>query len=56
MNFFQLVERLAEMFPKQDYNSRLEDFINSKKPESIVEIERLYHDFENGQGRSGVTL
>ena len=46
MSLHTLLERLADMFPKQDYQFRLENYIKSQSPESSSEIERLIHTFE----------
>ena len=43
----QLLERLAEMFPKQDYQDRLEQFIKARRPLSAAEVEYLQKQFEN---------
>jgi hypothetical protein len=34
-----LLERLAEMFPKQQYQTRLEQYINSKHPTNAAEVD-----------------
>jgi hypothetical protein len=47
MNFRDLVERLREMFPKQDYQSRLDSFINSKQPKTAAEVEHWQRQFTN---------
>ena len=44
--FIQLVERLVEMFPKQNYQSRLEQYLNTKCIASEADVEywqRQYH-------------
>jgi hypothetical protein len=44
--FIQLVERLAEMFPKQNYQSRLEQYLSTKCIASASDVEywsRQYH-------------
>ena len=46
MEFIKLWERLAEMFPKQDYQSRLERFIVSHNPQSASEVEYWQKQFE----------
>lgn len=45
MNFSDLVERLREMFPKQDYQTRLDAFIRSKHPKSASEVEHWQQHF-----------
>ena len=34
-----LLERLAEMFPDSNYQSRLEQYINSKHPTNAADVE-----------------
>ncbi len=41
----QLLERLAEMFPGQDYQSRLEHFIAARHPQSTADIEHFEREF-----------
>jgi hypothetical protein len=41
-----LLERLAEMFPKQAYQSRLEQYINSKRPTNAAEVEFWTRQYE----------
>jgi hypothetical protein len=40
------LERLAEMFPKQNYQSRLEEYINSKRPTNAAEVEHWAREFD----------
>ena len=52
--FVKFVERLAEMFPKQNYQSRLEQYIASKNPASAGDVdywERQYHSEAQYWGR-----
>lgn len=44
-----LIERLAEMFPKQDYASRLNRYIESQQPSSISEIEHYQTQFDRSE-------
>ena len=49
-----LLERLAEMFPKQHYQSRLESYISSKNPANAADVdywERQYHSEAQYWGR-----
>lgn len=42
----KLLARLAEMFPKQDYQTRLEQYITSHAPTCAADVEhyeRQYH-------------
>lgn len=48
----QLLERLTEMFPKQDYQSRLEHYIASRRPQSAADIELLERQYYQLQSRS----
>lgn len=50
-----LLERLAEMFPKQDYQSRLERYVASRQPSSITEVEHWSKQFES-QEFKGLSL
>ena len=52
--FVKFVERLAEMFPKQHYQSRLEQYIASKNPTNAGDVdywERQYHSEAQYWGR-----
>ena len=42
----KLLERLAEMFPKQDYQSRLEQYIASKYPQSVADVEHWARHYD----------
>ena len=42
----KLLNRLTEILPRSDYQSRLEEFIESRRPTSIAEVEhweRYFH-------------
>ena len=41
-----LLERLAEMFPKQHYQTRLEQYINSKRPTNAAEVEYWQREYD----------
>jgi hypothetical protein len=41
-----ILERLAEMFPKQSYQSRLEQYINSRNPTNAAEVEMLIKEYD----------
>jgi hypothetical protein len=45
----KLLEKLAEMFPKQDYQSRLEKYIVSRHPQNIGDIEHYERQFVRRQ-------
>lgn len=46
----QLLERLAEMFPSQNYQSRLEQYIASRHPQSAADVEMLTREYSQRQG------
>ena len=46
MSILNLLERLAEMFPKQDYQTRLENYINLRRPKTAAELEHYQKQFE----------
>lgn len=50
-----LLERLAEMFPKQDYQSRLDRYIAARQPQSTSEVEHWQKQFES-QEVKGLSL
>lgn len=41
-----LLERLAEMFPKQHYQSELEHYIASKFPQNAADVEHWSREYE----------
>ena len=47
-----LLERLAEMFPDSDYQSRLDRYIASKNPQNAADVEhwerKYFQDQERG--------
>ena len=49
-----LLERLAEMFPESDYQSRMERYISSKNPQSAADIEHLQRQYQYEQQREGI--
>jgi hypothetical protein len=51
MSLSTLLERLSEMFPKQDYQSRLERYIRSQNPQTAAEVEHYSNMFERAQYR-----
>ncbi len=42
----RLLERLAEMFPKQHYQSELDRFISSRYPQNAADVEHFTKEFE----------
>ena len=51
MSIATLLERLSEMFPKQDYHTRLDRYISSKQPKNTADVEHLQRQFETHQAR-----
>jgi hypothetical protein len=46
-----LLERLAEMFPKSDYQSRLEQYIAGRNPKSTADVEHWERQYFQDQQR-----
>ncbi len=44
---FSLLERLAEMFPKQHYQSELERYISNRHPQHATDVEHFTKEFEH---------
>ena len=55
MSISKLLERLGEMFPKQDYHSRMDRYISSRQPKSTADVENLQKQFEQ-QNHRGLIL
>ena len=43
---FRMLERLAEMFPKQHYQSELDRFISSRYPQNAADVEHYTKEYE----------
>lgn len=41
-----ILERLAEMFPKQHYQSELERYITSRYPQNAADVEHFTKEFQ----------
>ncbi len=41
----KLLERLAEMFPGERYQSRLDAYITSRRPCDVFDVERFEQEF-----------
>jgi len=41
-----ILEKLAEMFPTQRYQSRLEQYINSKNPTNAADVDYWQRQYE----------
>lgn len=42
-----MLERLAEMFPQQHYQSELEKYITIRRPQNAADVEHLTKEFEH---------
>jgi hypothetical protein len=42
-----ILEKLAEMFPTQKYQSRLEHYINSKNPTNAAEVDYWQRQYDS---------
>jgi hypothetical protein len=49
-----LLERLAEMFPESDYQSRMERYIASKNPQNAADLEHLQRQYQYDQQKEGL--
>lgn len=47
----KFLNRLAEMFPKQAFQTRLEQYILSRYPQSAADVELFCRDYMNQQRR-----
>jgi hypothetical protein len=50
--FIQFIERLAEMFPKQNYQSRLEQYLNTKCIQSTADVEYWERQYNKHSDRN----
>jgi len=50
----QLLERLAEMFPQQNYQSRLEQYLNTKSIASSADVEYWIKQYDKQSDRNFV--
>ena len=44
---FSILERLAEMFPKQHYQSELDRYISNRYPQNAADVEHFTKEFEH---------
>jgi hypothetical protein len=51
MSIINMLEKLAEMFPKQDYHTRLDRYISSRQPKNTADVEHLQRQFETHQNQ-----
>jgi len=54
MHLLNLIERLSEMFPSQDYPTRMEQYIMQHDPKSTTDVERHQRDFEDEYRNQGL--
>jgi hypothetical protein len=50
----RLLERLAEMFPKQDYQSRLDQYLNTKSITNVADVEHWTRQYDKNHERNFV--
>jgi hypothetical protein len=50
--FIQFIERLAEMFPKQNYQSRLEQYLSTKSITSASDVEYWQRQYDKQSDRN----
>jgi predicted transcriptional regulator with HTH domain len=51
----RMLERLAEMFPRQHYQSELDRYITSRYPQNAADVDHFTKEFEHRMsGRSFV--
>lgn len=50
----KLLERLAEMFPKQDYQSRLDRYLNTKSIQSVADVDYWTRQYDKKDERNFV--
>ena len=43
---FSILEKLSDMFPKAGYQSRLEQYINSKHPTNAAEVDYWQRQYD----------
>jgi hypothetical protein len=55
MSIINFLERLAEYFPSQDYQSRMDRFINAQHPKTSADVEHWEKQF-HAQERRGLSL
>ena len=49
-----LLERLAEIFPGSDYQSRMENYIANRRPQNAADVEHLQRQYQYEQQRQGI--
>ena len=46
----KLVERLAEMFPRQNYQTKLDAFLSSKNVQDVSDVDYWIREYDRRQG------
>jgi hypothetical protein len=46
----KLLERLAEMFPQQNYQTRLDNFLASKNIKDVSDVDHWIKEYDKRQG------
>jgi hypothetical protein len=46
----KLIERLAEMFPKQNYQTKLDAYLQSKNIQDVSDVEHWTREYDRRQG------
>lgn len=46
---YSMMERLAEMFPKQDYQSRLDRYVAARGPKTAAEVDHYIKSFQRNE-------
>jgi hypothetical protein len=47
----RILEHLADMFPRQQYQSKLEQYINSKNPTNAAEVDYWQREYETSNAQ-----
>jgi hypothetical protein len=50
----KLLERLAQIFPGSDYQSRMENYIANRQPQNAADVEHLQRQYQYEQQRQGI--
>ena len=49
-----LLHRLAEIFPGNSYQSRMERYIANRQPQNAADVEHLQRQYQYDQQRQGI--
>jgi hypothetical protein len=50
----KLLKRLAQMFPNNDYQSRLEQYITNRNPQSTADVEHWERQYHHDRHRQSI--